>query len=372
MLNLIKIVIVLFLFLPLIFHVSGVQPGQIEGAVEEKAEVPRFSLTSYRDGDFQKQFETWVLKNFPERSIFLKIYNTINLVLFDNLSAKSRDGLIIGDDDFLFYKRDIYQLAYPHKHDKDKKELEDRINLIKELQDILISKDTKVITLLSPNKVNIYEEKIPNRYKSNKDYFSLYKKYLIEILKHKNLPYIDAAEILKERYKNYPNEALFAKGGYHWSNYGACIVVRSLLAKILKEKKQNNDIPSCVLDHSIEDFTMNDIARIAGVYNNSRFIAYYPNLLIHDINTKIHFKKVVSFGNSFSHQVKDSLAALANIDEFYRFYYETLLESPYHPIDLERIFNNADLVIIEELETGISLGSTANVLKKYIDGLKNK
>ena len=187
MLNLIKSFIILFLFLPLILYVYGIGPGAMYGAVEEKAKTPEFSLANYSNGEFQKLFENIVLKNFPKREKFLKIYNTMNLVLFNNISVKARDGLIIGDDDFLFYQKDIYQLAYPYKF-YNHEAIKDQVKVIKELQDILSS---KVIVLISPNKVDIYEDKIPNKYKSNQNYFSLYYKTLTSTLENEKLSYIE-------------------------------------------------------------------------------------------------------------------------------------------------------------------------------------
>lgn len=366
MLNLIKSFIILFLFLPLILYVYGIGPGAMYGAVEEKAKTPEFSLANYSNGEFQKLFENIVLKNFPKREKFLKIYNTMNLVLFNNISVKARDGLIIGDDDFLFYQKDIYQLAYPYKF-YNHEAIKDQVKVIKELQDILSS---KVIVLISPNKVDIYEDKIPNKYKSNQNYFSLYYKTLTSTLENEKLSYIDGVEILKQRRKNNLNETLFSKGGYHWSDHGSCIVTRTLLKTAIKGGEQEGiSIPSCILDYSTKDHVINDIANLIGVYNNSRFITDYPSLLVHK-NKRPHFKKVILIGNSFSYEVKNSLLALADIDKFYRFQYETLQDNPLGQTDLKDVFDNADLVIIEELETGMSLKSSTNVITRYIEEFK--
>ena len=90
----------ILIFLPILVSILSLFTGKffdlpLKGFFD-KSNKPYFSVKSYCNGDYQRNFENYLNQNIKPRGVFIKLYNQIQYSLFD-LSNR-----IVGKDGYIF------------------------------------------------------------------------------------------------------------------------------------------------------------------------------------------------------------------------------------------------------------------------------
>jgi alginate O-acetyltransferase complex protein AlgJ len=208
-------------------------------------EFPAPAIDNFMSGNFQAKFDKWFGQNFGFREYLIKFHNQIIYSIFRESPV---EGVVVGKNEQLFGTDDLsayMQLPEPFKQEP----IETIAAMLAETQSLLSKRGIVFIVLITPNKAILYPEFIPvsysnvikyNHYKENENYNTY-----ISSFSRCGVNYIDGIQILKSLKQdiNYP---LFPRGGYHWNNFGAVIVIRDLIHKI--EQLTNKSMVHLVLN----------------------------------------------------------------------------------------------------------------------------
>lgn len=156
------------------------------------------------EGQFNKQVETY------DTSVTL--WGILNYVIF----KEGREGVLIGDDGWLFTKEEF---DYAQDHDA---QIEKKISFIAKTQKIFAQKNTRLLVLLVPAKARIYEEHL-GRY----EYPDYKKSVYAKTLRALGTRSIATADILPAMQRATREQALFLRTDTHWTPTGAQLAAQA-------------------------------------------------------------------------------------------------------------------------------------------------
>lgn len=195
------------------------------------SQKPKFTLTSFIDNDYQKEYESYSSDQFPNRSFWMQIKTNTEKFL----GVKKINGVYFGKDNML-----ISEAANPSKN-FIKRRIENILKLKNKYNDKYLE------LLLIPNKIGIYKNDIDYNVDQEKLYNSFIDSLGNDIVK------INTFDILNK----HKNEKIFYDTDHHWTSLGA--------KYISDEFTKSND--------KYDIYTSND--KFVGTLANK--IAYYKN-----------------------------------------------------------------------------------------------
>lgn len=226
------VLLLLGLLIPLIQErVKFMTVKKLNGAFELKA-FPQFSWSSWFNGVYQPDLEVALDQNMLIRPAFIRVNNQINYSIFNFASAKN---VVIGKDGYLF--EEGYIKSYLGDEVVNEGAIKLKIEKAKYVQRELEKRGKHLLILLVPGKASFYPEYIPDRYlpeRKKTTYYDLYSQYLPS----SGLNYIDLKGYFL-KLKNKTPFPLYPKQGVHWSNYGACLAMDSIVNYIKYDLKIN-------------------------------------------------------------------------------------------------------------------------------------
>ena len=351
-----KKILFIFLFvllwLPLFQELTKiVKEPELKG-VFVKPVIPQFSIDSLNSTGFQKELEDFENYNFGFRAFFVKTKNSLNHILFNELSVKDN---VAGKDGFIFQTESTEQTLGITYGPKEK--YQTALTQIKCMKEGIEKHGGHFLAVIAPSKEKVMPNflprpylgkyKIPNEYT---DFIEGYKKY--------NIPFIDFCPyFIKLRDTcQYP---LFTKTGYHWSMYGAAFAQDSLLHYI--EKSLASTLPK----YKRTGIEFSDSARLSDAdfegplnlfysLNEPKYV--YPKFEMIASTQKNKKPKVIIIGDSFFWQIKNQnmLQHVFSADSRFWFYFSftsyPLSNTPGTPLlkgaDVMEELESADYVIL--------------------------
>ncbi|MDP4268221.1 MAG: hypothetical protein Q8880_12400, partial [Bacteroidota bacterium] len=227
------IIIIIIILLPIFqFYYNPIKVKSLKGAVVLSENV-KLSFKGWFSGDYQKKKEKYLNDNFGFRSDFVRINNQIKYSLFRQVNA---NGLIIGKNNYLYELN--YIKAYYGMDFIGKDSIEHQLSKLKFIQDTLKKLNKNFILIFAAGKASFYPEYIPDEYKKQKSITNY--EYMKMMADNKNINIIDFNNYFINN-KNKSKYPLYPQYGIHWSNYGMCLVIDSLIKYI--ENKRGIDIP---------------------------------------------------------------------------------------------------------------------------------
>lgn len=235
-----KSVLLVMVFLVIFIHdiykeFNFIRIPPLKGDVKY-APKPTLANSSWFDGSFQEQQETFINDNFGFRSLYVRLNNQIRFSLFDKINAK---GVVLGKDKYLFEEN--YINAYTGKDFIGESSIRDITDRIKFISDTLNKINKHLIIIIAAGKASFYPEYIPEKYlpASEATNYNVFKKYL----ERTEINLIDFNKwFVENKYKSkYP---LYPKYGIHWSAYGAALAADSIIRFI--EKMRGIDVPNLI------------------------------------------------------------------------------------------------------------------------------
>ncbi len=216
--------LLLLLVLPLFIHLVGLPKlKSLKGAVTESPK-PKFAVTKWFEGDYQKEAEVYLNEKFGLRNFFIRLNNQVAYSFYGLAKA---NGVVIGKDGYLFEKS--YIDAYYGRDFLGKDSIDALLNKVKYIQDTLHKRGIDLVVVINPGKGSYLPEKIPDNLRSakgitNHEYFSIKAQDLQINLLDFNTYFLRN----KDKFR-YP---LFPKCGIHWSTYCEILAKDSLLSYI--------------------------------------------------------------------------------------------------------------------------------------------
>lgn len=315
-----------------------------------KPTFPEFSVDSLYALKYQKHIEDYGNWHFGFRSALIRIKNSLNYVLFKELSVVDN---MAGKDNYIFsiaHTERSLGLYYSGKEKNNSKVT--RISFLKEM---LQKKGVNLVVLLVPTKETIIPEFLPSRYRVDPKEQTDYKD-LVSGFKKNNIPFIDYCSYFKQAHdtSRYP---LYTKTGVHWSLYGASIAQDTLVSYM--ERTIGKPIPAYRRTGiELSDTARESDADFEGPLNllfslgQSQYV--YPKLEMIDSTKKRFRPKTIVIGDSYFWQIKNReiLTNIFSEDSRFWYYFATSFtftdnsSKPVKEIDAIAELESADCVIL--------------------------
>lgn len=327
-----KFMVIVFIFMfcmPLLTMFLPLEKINVFNILGEKINYifPRFSIKSYMDKSYQKQFENWFNQKIEWNAIYIKMFNSLYFALFDK-SYSSNGNLIIGKDKYLYERAYISSLFFPNPYGDVKyishvENINNTLNKqskdLKEIQDYLKSQGKTFIFVITPSKADFNGDKIPNRFEVNDiTYQDFLHKTFIKALEKNSVNYVDTPNYLKSHSEGKP---VYATGGIHWNDRGKFLATQTIIDKI--NKISNYNLEQAKIQKSYDNkFPQNEDRDLVTLLN----IFYLPKnynveTLIYEPTKKASPNiKVKVVGGSFSSGFCDGLTlshTFKNIDYYF-------------------------------------------------------
>lgn len=346
--------LLLLLVLPSIIHMVGLPKlKSLKGAVTESPK-PKFAISKWFEGDYQKEAEIYLNEKFGLRSFFIRLNNQVAYSLYGQAKA---NGVIIGKDEYLFEKS--YIDAYYGRDFLGKDSIDGLLNMVKYIQDTLHKKGIDLVVVLNPGKGSYFPEKIPDNLRSikgitNYEYFSTKAQELQLNLLDFNAYFLQN----KDKFR-YP---IFPKCGIHWSTYCETLAKDSLLSYIghLRKTQTPDIVIDTVLWGSGNKFREDDIKDGMNIlWGPDVGKVGYPEY--HIVEKGRTRPSVIVIADSFYWGIygNDDVKKLFEKTQFWYYYYELYSiewaqpKNPYQ-ISLEEEVNKHQVVIIMATESTLN------------------
>ncbi len=330
--------------------------------VEEKTVEPSLSISSWFDGSFQKQFDSWFSENVGLRTQMVRSENELNFAVFGDISSKSPSRLLVGKDNYLF-ERD-YVLNAVHPAIIPKQDIKAIASRVIALGQELTKRKIALVVLISPNKANLYPDKLPEKLANLSPDAGRNRRIFREQLESARIAVLEGNSFLEELRKR-TDIPVFPKSGTHWSYAASCYVADEIIrlielqgtAKLRRLGCEKTEIENKPRAHD------KDLAELMNLWNKQRFYEPLPYPKAYATVTEDTERPPVVFvGSSFMWPI------LAYFDKHktfetreFLYYFKRRLSFPSRkeqPIDKQnfdwqKIVFNKKAIIIEANEIGI-------------------
>jgi alginate O-acetyltransferase complex protein AlgJ len=265
-----------------------------------KKEIPPAGLASWLGGDLQKGWSTLASENFAGRELLIRIYNQALYRTFQK-SYMFLELIVQGKQGNLFEQNCVLACS-GFREPIPNAQAEAQVVMMKYLSDRLKELGSSFVFVISPSKVTIYPEEIPDRYLKvgNGELKPTNYDILVPLLQKYHVPYVDGRQITLAHKNSFPVRA-FPKTGIHWTRAVAFFTADALLKTIAQES--GRELPP--LSESVEsvdprpDFTDDDLFNLLNLIErpNQRYL--HPNFQIPESWPK-HVGTLTFVGSSFT------------------------------------------------------------------------
>lgn len=197
-------------------------------------EKPKFSMENWFNGTYQADVEDYNNDHWSMKEIMVRLNNQFYYKAFNQIRV---NGFVIGKEDYVFSEGYIFS-AFGDDLMKEEK-VKDLMRKAKVVQDTLRKKGIDLLFVYAPGKGAYCKEFVEDKYvhpvkNTNHNLF-------VSNSKAAGVNYLDLYDYFEQLKPKSPY-ALFPKFGHHWSYYGECIAVDTILKHI--EKLHHTDLPN--------------------------------------------------------------------------------------------------------------------------------
>lgn len=195
-------------------------PADADGEGRDLASFPAFTVEGKFNADFFNEFDAWLTDHFTARRHFINA----NSAVMENVFHTGSDQVIVGEDEFLFYKDTVAD--YCGESFLAQGEIDAIADSLKAMADEAASYGAKLIVAVAPNKNTVYGEYMPAVYRavrenapgaSNMD-------LLYAALAERGVLYADLRPCLADA-----ENLTYHKRDTHWNGEGARIAYNEIL-----------------------------------------------------------------------------------------------------------------------------------------------
>jgi len=197
-------------------------------------EKPKFSRENWFSGIYQEEAEDYNNDHWSLKETMVRLNNQFYYKAFNQIRV---NGFVIGKDDYVFSEGYIFSAFGDDLISEEK--VKGLLQKAKVVQDTLKKKGIDLLLVYAPGKGAYCTEFVEKKYvhpvkNTNHNLFVFNSKAL-------GLNYLDLYSYF-EQLKPKTQYPLFPKFGHHWSYYGECVAVDTLIKHI--EKLHNCDMPA--------------------------------------------------------------------------------------------------------------------------------
>jgi len=204
-------------------NLSGSGPALDEN--REPAAMPVLKPDVQGIIEFPSRFERYFNDHFGLRSLLVRWYSIIKLLIQDKSSVKD---VVFGRDDWLYFTGDGVLKDYCGTIPFSEKELELRKNLLEQKRDWLEEQGIAYLFVIPPNKHSIYPEYIPDEFTLIRGRTRL--DQLVEYLEnHSDIHILDLRKTLLD---NKDRLRLYHRTDTHWNDAGAYFAYAEMIREI--------------------------------------------------------------------------------------------------------------------------------------------
>ena len=241
---------------------------------------PEFSWQSLTDGSFQKSLDNWFKRNTGLWGILVRTENQINYSLFKLASVSYRSTVVMGNDAALFQRLYVDDLNRRRRFAPFA--LERHVRKMKLLQDHLAENNKLFLYLITPNKVSVHPELLPDSYrvpetagkKRNYD-------HMLALLEKHGVNYLDAHQLVIDRAPDF-EYPLFSYAGSHWNSIGTCVVGREISLRLARQLGRPLRSMACDGEITVRQKPRaedRDLAKMLNIWNSSASWGLTPYLM---------------------------------------------------------------------------------------------
>ena len=192
-----------------------------------KRDAPQLKTSRLLNGKFQKELETWFLRNHGLWGYLVTTENQINFDLFHQISGGYGNELLLGNNNSLFQR--MYLEDVNGRIDTSPSRLEKRVKWISDIQNYCIKNGKAFVVLITPSKVAHDPSIVPSWFQSNAYLTSVERDYdkITKLFDQHGINYIDSPKLLKQQSQE-TNIPTFCPSGAHYNAVGSCTVAKEL------------------------------------------------------------------------------------------------------------------------------------------------
>lgn len=199
-------------------------------------EKPKLNSESWFNGTYQAEMDDYNDDHWAFKEWMVRINNQLYYNLFHQIRV---NGFVIGKEDYVFSESYIFSAFGDDLVNAEK--VSDLMRKAKVVQDTLKKKGIDLLFVYAPGKGKYCMDYVQDKYKhpvkeTNHDLF-------VRLGKQNNINQLDLYTYF-ETLKPAAPYPLFPKFGHHWSYYGECIAVDTIISHI--EKLHGCDLPDLV------------------------------------------------------------------------------------------------------------------------------
>ena len=230
--HILLILTLLLLFLPMAQeHLGLFGFRQLAGVVTEKPKPP-VDLAHWTDNSLQQWYENYLRLHYGLREPLTRVYNQYLWDVFRKSNTLAKKRNYMSDDGWIYEGisvEEYYQGRFPASDSAAMvRSFGEEALRLKQIQEILATRNTHLFVLLLPGKELIYPEHIPltDDYPGRKPFsaWAFYGQRLAEL----GVNHVDVGRWFLEL-KDTVDYPLYPQTGTHWSNYAVMHVADSLI-----------------------------------------------------------------------------------------------------------------------------------------------
>lgn len=251
-----------FAMLPAIAMIFGWPDRPLTGALAP-APMPALSFEAVKTEKFQHETTKWFEQSLGYRNHAIVVDNTLTYHLFGETKFLAR--VIVGRDGVLFERDDINFLNKAALAQDKLDSVADKVAL---LQTRLRARGRAFVPLLVPSKTSIYGDAVPERWQLQFDgprpADSLSER-VRKAFDRRNIIYVDAGDVLRS--PSTPRHLMWGRQARHWSDLGACLVLREIGVRVAELTGAPLDIPCAyTLGRVLRSHDDYDLLRLLNVW----------------------------------------------------------------------------------------------------------
>lgn len=331
-----------------VFHVS--QGAKLYGVTMEHENVD-ISLATLMNGEYQQYLEDEYLNKFSLRNYFVKGYNEILFQI-----KATNNNVVCGKEGYLFGKEEVASEACGSTALREADVYKKYAENIKIIQQYLEEQGKGFVYIISPNKAEVYKDKLPDRVRRSANVEKNNHEELKKALEEQGITTVDATSIMQELRQE--GEISFYKMGNHWSEIGAMRTMQSAFSLLDGQSTLLKTIDYYIEETDSPLGADNDIYLLSNIYSPQTIEKYHFIRAIS--NEMTPSGKICFLGTSFCGQLTDLYQDNAVFENVVHYRYlqlgyeikegqTTVLEvsSKVDENHLEDVLSESDIIVFE-------------------------
>jgi len=314
---------------------------------------PELTAKAWFDGSYQTERDDYNNDHWAFKEKMVRLNNQFYYKAFNQIRV---NGFVIGKEDYVFSESYIFS-AFGDDLIREEK-VKTLLQKAKVVQDTLKKKGIDLLFVYAPGKGEYCREFIENKYVhpvKNTNY-----NLFVSNSKSTGVNYLDLYSYFNQL-KPTTKYPLFPKFGHHWSYYGECLAVDTIIKHI--EKLHNCDLPNITWNKiDVVDTARSrdaDVLKSMNLYSNppQNMSLAYPEILFESDSLK-NTKRVLTISDSYWYGPV-YLGVPANVfagGQFW-YYYNKVIPSP-----------TGEKVEVWELDLKKEIESNQVIMLLYSDG----